>query len=124
MRSASTRELTAAPLEVVVRARAHRLLTGAAIAVAAALAITAGLHRIDDAGLHQQVQQENAALHAELGRLRTELELATATRAALDRQVADLSEQAADLDRQLAFFRTRADRGTRSPRPAAEEHAR
>ena len=61
--------------------------------------------RQPDAG--RALGQENAALRAELDRVRTELALEKATRAELDREAADLHARIDDLTNRLEFLAAR-----------------
>jgi len=117
---ASTRQLASAPLEVVSDRRARAALRSALVFVLVGLAFVAGLRQYADAqhpaARMQALLSENAGLRAELARLETELELERATHAALDREVAGLSEQLSDLNSQLTFFNAQSGRprGARS----------
>lgn len=87
-----------------------------AIAVMALLALVAlvgrQLHADAQASsaLVEGVQQENAALRADLSRARIELELERSTRAALERQVAELNEETSALKSRLEFFNAQSGR--------------
>jgi septal ring factor EnvC (AmiA/AmiB activator) len=65
------------------------------------------------AASHRRLQQENAELRSSVARLTAELDLERATRAALDRQVAELNQRATDLERQLAFVKAQGGAGRR-----------
>jgi septal ring factor EnvC (AmiA/AmiB activator) len=117
----STRRLASAPLEVVSDRRARAALRSALVVVLVGLAIVAGARLYAEAQAPtsriRALQDDNAALQAEIVRLETELELERATRAALDREVAGLNEQLGDLSNQLTFFnaqsgRSRSDRSS------------
>ena len=58
----------------------------------------------------ERTQGENAALRADLSRARTELELERSTRAALERQVAELDEETRTLKSRLEFFNAQSER--------------
>ena len=64
----------------------------------------------------ESLDARNAALQTELARVRTELAIERATRASLDRQVAELNERMTDLRRQVDFF------DAQSGRPRASHH--
>jgi septal ring factor EnvC (AmiA/AmiB activator) len=67
----------------------------------------ADMHAPDSlAGLRQQ----NAALRADLARVKTELELERSTRAALTAQVAQLNVEASELKSRLDFFNAQSGR--------------
>ena len=51
-----------------------------------------------------QLRRENSRLHEEVERARAELQVERATRAELDRQVAELNETVKQLNTQLDFF--------------------
>jgi len=121
MMAADTRRLASARFEVVSDARARRLMRSALVAVLALLALLAGLRLLADgaaiAGERTRLQQQNAALQAEIAKLETELELERATHAGLDAQVGELNQQVAELERQLAFVNAQRAR-TRAPVPS------
>jgi hypothetical protein len=56
------------------------------------------------------LQQQNAALRADLARVKTELELERSTRAALTDQVAQLNLEASQLKSRLDFFNAQSGR--------------
>jgi len=56
------------------------------------------------------LQQQNAALRADLARVKTELELERSTRAALTEQVAQLNLEASQLKSRLEFFNAQTGR--------------
>ena len=56
------------------------------------------------------LQQQNAALRADLARIKTELELERSTRAALAREVAQLNLEASQLKSRLEFFNAQTGR--------------
>jgi len=106
--SATTRQLSSAHLEL---ASTRRLRTGfhvTVLVVLLALSGTLALRLYTGGGtstldLHD-LEARNAALDAELARLRTELAMERATRSSLDRQVATLHERIAELRSQIDFL--------------------
>ena len=119
--SASTQRLSSARLELASDLRARTLLRSVLVIVLVALAAIAGLRLLSDGAATQAsragLQSENLALRTELARLQAEYELERATREALGRQVGELNQRIADLDRQLEFFHAQSGR----PRtPAAQ----
>jgi len=105
--TATTRCLSSVSLEF---ASTRRLRTGfhvALLVMLLALSGTLALRLYSDGGtstLHvRDLEARNAALDAELARLRTELAMERATRASLDRQVAALNERIAELRSQIDF---------------------
>jgi len=117
VKGSRSRKLTTARLEF----RSDRRLRDALHAItvfsliAAGLAVGAWLYssgRIPAAQL-AALTRENAALKADLDRMRTELEMERATRTALTGQVAELSQRAADLKNQVDFFTAQGGRATR-----------
>ena len=118
---ASTQRLSSARLELASDLRARALLRSVLVIVLVALAAIAGLRLLSDGAATQAsragLQSENLALRTELARLQAEYELERATREALGRQVGELNQRIADLDRQLEFFHAQSGR----PRtPAAQ----
>lgn len=115
----STRFLTEARVEV---APASRRMLGMALGGAAlALVATAGLVLMGGAAAPfsraRTLEAENAALRSDLSRLRVELDIERATRAALDQQVAELNGQVGDLSSQVDFYRAKgAPRRAAAPR--------
>jgi uncharacterized small protein (DUF1192 family) len=106
--SATTRQLSSAHLEL---ASTRRLRTGLTVTVLALLLAVSGtlVLRLFAGGgtstLHlRDLEARNAALDAELARLRTELAMERATRSSLDRQVATLNERLAELRSQVDFL--------------------
>lgn len=83
-------------------------------AVLVLLAVLAGLRLFAEAAgpaaRLAALEQQNSTLGAEIARLRAELELERATRAALEQQVVDLNTQASDLASQLNFFNAQSGR--------------
>ena len=61
----------------------------------------------------RDLEARNAALDAELARLRTELAMERATRSSLDRQVATLNERIAELRSQIDFLNAQASPSAR-----------
>ena len=88
-------------------APAHRLYV-TVLVVLLALSGTLALRLYTGGGtptLHlRDLEARNAALDAELARLRTELAMERATRSSLDRQVATLNERIAELRSQIDFL--------------------
>ena len=85
----------------------HALLLVAVVAVviaAGAVARHSYLESQASGTTAQALAQQNETLRADIARTRAELELERSTRAALEREVADLNEKKLDLERRLAFF--------------------
>ena len=106
--SATTRRLSSAHLELV---STRHLRTGFTVAVMVALLALSGalaLRLLSGGGtttVHlRDLESRNAALDAELARLRTELAMERATRSSLDRQVATLNERIAEQRSQIDFL--------------------
>ena len=120
MIAADRRRLASARFEVVSDARARRLMRTALVAVLVVVALAAGLRLVADgaaaADERARLQQEISALRAERARLEAELALERATHAGLDAQAGALSEQVAELERQLAFVNAQRNR-TRAVTP-------
>ena len=105
--SAMTRRLSSDRLEL---ASTRRLRTGFTVTVLVVLLALSGVLalRLFTSGgtstLHlRDLEARNAALDAELARLRTELAMERATRSSLDRQIATLNERIAELRSQIDF---------------------
>jgi len=105
--SAATRRLSSDRLEL---ASTRRLRTGFTVTVLVVLLALSGalaLRLFTSGGtstLHlRDLEARNAALDAELARLRTELAMERATRSSLDRQIATLNERIAELRSQIDF---------------------
>ena len=105
--SAATRRLSSDRLEL---ASTRRLRTGFTVTVLVVLLALSGVLalRLFTSGgtstLHlRDLEARNAALDAELARLRTELAMERATRSSLDRQIATLNERIAELRSQIDF---------------------
>jgi septal ring factor EnvC (AmiA/AmiB activator) len=115
---ADTWHLTTSRLEIISDRRARVALRGVLVAVLVSLALLAGLRLYADAAgpvaRASKLQQENASLNAELARLRAELELERATRAALEQQVMELNAQSSELASQLNFFNAQSGRSRTS----------
>jgi septal ring factor EnvC (AmiA/AmiB activator) len=114
----STLKLATARLEFSSNRRlAHALhLTAVAALVALVVMIGRQLHaetRATD-GLVDGLERQNSSLRADLERTRIELELERSTRAALTRQVAELTEQKSELEARLDFFNAQSGRTARS----------
>ena len=106
--SATTRRLSSAHLEL---ASTRHLRTGLTVTVLALLLAVSGtlVLRLFAGGgtstLHlRDLEARNAALDAELARLRTELAMERATRSSLDRQVVTLNARVAELRSQIDFL--------------------
>lgn len=109
MTAATTQRLASAQLELVSDARPRALMRATLVIVLLALASFAAARfyfRDELASGHQRLQQDNAELRSTVARLTAELELERATRAALDRQVAELNQRSTDLERELAFVQS------------------
>jgi uncharacterized small protein (DUF1192 family) len=106
--SAVTRRLSSDRLEFSSTRRLRSRLTFTVLVVLLALSGTLALRLFSVGGtpaLHlRDVEARNAALDAELARLRTELAMERATRSSLDRQVATLNERIAELRSQIDFL--------------------
>jgi hypothetical protein len=117
VKGSRSRKLTSARLEF----RADRRLRDALHAItvfaliAAGLAVGAWLYSSGHIPAAQLagLTRENAALKADLARMRTELDMERATRTSLTGQVAELSQRAADLKNQVDFFTAQGGRTTR-----------
>jgi uncharacterized small protein (DUF1192 family) len=106
--TATTRCLSSVSLEF---ASTRRLRTGFSVTLLVMLLALSGTLalRLHTGGgtsaLHlRDLEARNAALDAELARLRTELAMERATRSSLDRQAAALNERIADLRSQIDFL--------------------
>jgi septal ring factor EnvC (AmiA/AmiB activator) len=112
MTASSTRMLASAQLEFASEHRLRVVLKVAALAALVAVALAAlaqfGIAR-PPAGAGR-LEQQNAALRAEIATLRAELEIERATRSALDQQVRELSTEAGDLRSQLEFITAQSSR--------------
>jgi uncharacterized small protein (DUF1192 family) len=115
--TATTRCLSSVSLEF---ASTRRLRTGfhvALLVMLLALSGTLALRLYSDGGtstLHvRDLEARNAALDAQLTRLRIELAMERATRFSLDRQAAALNERIAELRSQIDLL------NAQSPRPRA-----
>jgi uncharacterized small protein (DUF1192 family) len=115
----STRQLASARVELASDLRARVLLRSVLVIVLVTLAVAASLRLLSEGAAtgasRAELQEENAALRSEVQRLQAEFALEQATREALGRQVGELNQRIADLDRQLEFFHAQSGR----PRPAA-----
>jgi hypothetical protein len=109
-----TQQLTRASLELSAR-RHGRVSVLAGIAVALGIGALLLAPRLDaprDGGRSATLARQNAALRADLGRLRAELELERAARGQLEAQVAGLGGELAEANQKLDFL---AARGVRAP---------
>lgn len=106
--SATTRRLSSAHLELASTRRLRTGFTVTVLVVLLALSGTLAMRLFTGGGtstLHlRDLEARNAALDAELARLRTELAMERATRSSLDRQVATLNERIAELRSQVDFL--------------------
>lgn len=113
----STQRLAREQVELVTSGRARALLRGAVVVALLAVAAAAGVRVVADgialADRKGRMQQDNAALQAEVARLTAELEFERATRAALDKQVGELNQRVVELDSQLDFFHAQSGRPRR-----------
>ena len=105
--STTTQRLSSDRLEL---ASTRRLRTGFTVTVLVVLLALSGalaLRLFTSGGtstLHlRDLEARNAALDAELARLRTELAMERATRSSLDRQIATLNERIAEMRSQIDF---------------------
>lgn len=114
-----THRLSTARLQLADARRSGHGARAALLAASVAAAIALGLYFLSSGGAPGSqlkiLGASNAALQTELARVRTELAMERATRASLDRQVAELNERINDLRGQVDFFesqsgRSRADR--------------
>ena len=107
--STATRRLSSARLELASTRRLRTGFTVTAMIVLLALSGTLALRLFAGDGtstLHlRDLEGRNAALDAQLARLRTELAMERATRSSLDRQVATLNERIAELRSQIDFLK-------------------
>ena len=106
--STATRRLSSARLELASTRRLRTGFTVTVLAVLLALSGTLALRLFAGGGTStlqlRDLEARNAALDAELARLRTELAMERATRSSLDRQVATLNERIAELRSQIDFL--------------------
>ena len=107
--STATRRLSSARLELASTRRLRTGFTVTAMILLLALSGTLALRLFAGDGtstLHlRDLEGRNAALDAQLARLRTELAMERATRSSLDRQVATLNERIAELRSQIDFLK-------------------
>jgi cell division protein FtsB len=106
MSTARTQRLASAQLELVSDAQARARLRAILVSVLLGLSTFVAVRLLtgDEVALSRdRLQQENVELSSSVARLTAELELERATRAALDRQVAELNQRSTELERQLAF---------------------
>jgi hypothetical protein len=109
-----TQQLTRASLELSARRHGWvSVLAGIAVALGiGALLLAPRLGAPWDGSRDVALVRQNAALRADLGRLRTELELERAARGGLEAQVAGLGSELAEANQKLDFL---AARGARAP---------
>lgn len=112
MTVASTRMLASGRLEFSSDQRLRVALRFATLAalISVALAALAHLRATGRAVPAMHLEQQNAALRAEVASVRAELEIERSTRVALDGQVRELSAQASELRRQLEFVASQSRR--------------
>ena len=122
MRSASstqTLRIATARLEFSSRRRLAQALHVITVTALVCLVVVIARHLLADAAATQatidDLTRQNSTLRVELARARTELELERSTRAALTRQVADMSAETDELQSRLAFFSSQTGR-SRAPR--------
>ena len=112
--AADTWHLATSRLEIISDRNARTALRTVLVTVLVSLAVLVGLRLYADAAgpiaRVSTLQQENAALGEEVARLRAELVLEQATRAALEQQVTELNERAGELESQLNFFNAQSGR--------------
>jgi cell division protein FtsB len=113
-----TRRLATARLEFSAdrRFRAGLHVTAAAALIVVAVAVGARFYADGRAPAAKlaDLQRQNAALQADLARVRTELELERSTRAALAGQIAELSQRSGELKSQVDFFKVQSGRSGRA----------
>jgi hypothetical protein len=105
----STRFLTEARVEVAPASRRTMAtaFAGIVIVLAAALGFANYLGAAVPFSRVGALEVENASLKSEVSRLRVELDIERATRAALDQQVAELNGQVGELSSQVEFYRAK-----------------
>lgn len=115
-------DLTTARIELASDLKAQSALRWVLAAALLLLAAGVAARLLADGGAaatrRAALEEQNTALRAETEKLSAELELERATRAALDRQVVQLNEHIAELDRQLGFLKAQgggAHRQSRAP---------
>jgi septal ring factor EnvC (AmiA/AmiB activator) len=113
-----TRRLSMARLQLADVRRPGNGARAALLAVSIAAAAAPALYVLALGGPRasqlESLDARNAALQSELARVRTELAMERATRASLDRQVAELNERMTDLRRQVDFFDAQGGRSRAS----------
>lgn len=113
-----TLKIATARLEFSSDRRLAKALHVLAVAALVALVVMVGRQLHADAqassALVEGVQRQNARLRADLSRALVELELERSTRAALERQVAELNEQTSELKSRLEFFNAQSGRQART----------
>ncbi|HET7201944.1 MAG TPA: hypothetical protein VFI92_01120 [Steroidobacteraceae bacterium] len=113
-----TLKIATARLEFSRDRRLAQTLHAVAVAALVALVALVGRQLHADAqassAVVEGVQRQNAELRADLSRARIELELERSTRAALERQVAELNEETSALKSRLEFFNAQSGRQART----------
>jgi hypothetical protein len=116
--STRTLKLATGRLEYRSDRRFRQALHLVAVAALVFLAVTVGRQLHTDAEATGEVlgslKKQNATLRADLARAKVELELERSTRAALTRQVAELTEETTELKSRLDFFNAQAGRTGRT----------
>jgi septal ring factor EnvC (AmiA/AmiB activator) len=113
--SSPTVKLATARLEFSRDRRSKQALRAAAVlAVILGIVNLARPLYLDGTGL-ATLRERNAALQADLARVRMELELERSTRASLERQVAELNRETSQLKNRLDFFNAQSGRPDRAP---------
>lgn len=112
MAAPSARALASGRLEFPSGHRLHFVLKVAALValVAVTLAALAHFESVRPSPPTTQLERQNAALRAEVARVRAELEIERSSRSALDAQVRDLSAEAGELRSQLEFIAAQSSR--------------
>lgn len=114
----STLKLATARLEFNSDRRLRNALHAVAVVALVVLVSMIGrqLHSETQAvaSVRASLARENAALRADLERARMELRLEHSTRAALERQVAELDKEASELRSRLEFFSAQSGRTSQS----------
>lgn len=113
-----TLKIATARLEFSRDRRLTQALHAVAVVALVGLVVMVGRQLYADAqassAVVETVQRENATLRADLSRARIELELERSTRAALERQVAELNQETSALKSRLEFFNAQSGRPARA----------